>query len=70
MISLEENNELTEYISSMVDGIDNLIKYLDDLEVNDQRELRIARQKLEEAVFWITYWLDLNSDGEDLVNGC
>ncbi len=67
---MEENNELTEYISSMVDGIDNLIKYLDDLEVNDQRELRIARQKLEEAVFWITYWLDLNSDGEDLVDGC
>lgn len=67
---MEENNELTEYVSSMVNGIDDLIEYLDDLDVADQRELKIARQKLEEAVFWITYWLDINTDGEDIADGC
>ena len=67
---MEENNELTEYVSSMVNGIDDLIEYLDDLDVADQRELKIARQKLEEAVFWITYWLDINTDGEDITDGC
>ena len=65
---MEENNELTEYISSMVDNIDNLMKYLD--EVENQRELDIAKQRLEEAVFWLTYWLDMQSEDEVDADGC
>ena len=65
---LEENSELTEYISSMVDNIDNLMKYLDG--VKNQRELDIAKQRLEEAVFWLTYWLDIMSEDEVQADGC
>lgn len=56
------NNDITEYISTMVDNIDNLMKYLENIE--NQRELDVAKQKLEEAVFWLTYWLDMNTEDE------
>lgn len=50
------NKELTEYISNLVNTLDKVIQYL-SLE-KTTREQEIAKQKLEEAVFWLTYGID------------
>jgi len=49
--------EIIEYISQTVDYIDKIIQYLDTYE-NKTREQDIAMQKLEEAVFWLTYGIE------------
>lgn len=48
--------DLTEYISTMVDNLDKVIEYLKAYQ-EKTREQDIAIQKLEEAVFWLTYSL-------------
>ena len=51
------NEEITEKISQLVDYLDKLIQLLKcDNEIT--REQDIAIQKLEEAVFWLTYGVD------------
>ena len=40
-------NQITEYISKFVDYVNNFIE--------DSREKEFSIQKLEEAVFWLTY---------------
>ena len=45
---------ITELLSKIVDDIDKIQIYLSAYEENT-REIDIARQKLEEAVFWLTY---------------
>ena len=50
------NKEITGYISEVVDNIDKIIQYLQTFD--NTREQDIARQKLEEAVFWLTYGID------------
>lgn len=45
---------LTEYISTIVDNLDKVIEYLKAYQERT-REQDIAMQKLEEAVFWLTY---------------
>jgi hypothetical protein len=52
------NEEITEYISKAVDDLDKIIQYLEAYQINT-RENEIARQKLEEAVFWLTYGIDM-----------
>lgn len=47
-------NEIIDYITSTVDNLDKIIQYLQSYE-NKTREQDIAIQKLEEAVFWLTY---------------
>lgn len=47
-------NEIIDYITSIVGNLDKIIQYLQSYE-NKTREQRIAIQKLEEAVFWLTY---------------
>lgn len=47
---------LTEYISTIVDNLDKVIEYLKAYQERT-REQDIAMQKLEEAVFWLTYSL-------------
>lgn len=49
--------EITEYISQTVDNLDKIIQLL-SLYKNKTREQDIAMQKLEEAVFWLTYGLE------------
>ena len=46
--------DLTGYLSSMVDNLDNFIEYLDAC-CERSEEQKIASQKLKEAVFWLTY---------------
>lgn len=48
------NKVITDYISRAVDEIDKIIQYLEVYQENT-RETEIAKQKLEEAVFWLTY---------------
>lgn len=45
---------ITELLSKIIDDIDKIQIYLSAYEENT-REVDIARQKLEEAVFWLTY---------------
>ncbi len=46
--------EHIENISQVVDYLDKINEYMQCLGL-DNREYNIARQKLEEAVFWLTY---------------
>lgn len=47
-------NDINEYISKTVDDLDKIIQYLETYR-EKTREQEIAKQKLEEAVFWLTY---------------
>lgn len=49
--------ELTSYIAETVDSLDKIIQYFKLLD-NKTRETDIAIQKLEEAVFWLTYGVE------------
>lgn len=51
------NEEIIHDISSIVDYLDKLIDLLKKYD-NYTREQDIAIQKLEEAVFWLTYGVD------------
>lgn len=44
-------------ISEMVDNLDKIIQYLQACQERS-REQDIAMQKLEEAVFWLTYVIE------------
>lgn len=48
------NEDLTEELSMIIDYLDKSIRLM-DLYGLKTREQDIARQKLEEAVFWLTY---------------
>lgn len=50
-------NEIIEYISQTVDSLDKIIQYLQAYQ-EKTREQDIAIQKLEEAVFWLTYGIN------------
>jgi hypothetical protein len=52
-----ENIEITNQISSIVDYLDKLI-YMLKLNEENTREQDIAIQKLEEAVFWLSYGIE------------
>ena len=49
-------NEITNYLSETIDNLDKIIQYLQTIQTT--REQDIAIQKLEEAVFWLTYGID------------
>lgn len=51
------NNELMEELSTIVDYLDKAIRLMDHHNL-DSREQEIAKQKLEEAVFWLTYGME------------
>ena len=51
------NQELMEELSMIVDYLDKSIRLM-DLYGLDSREQNIARQKLEEAVFWLSYGME------------
>lgn len=51
------NEEITDDLSKLVDYLDNLIYLLKDKGV-ETREQDIAIQKLEEALFWLTYGIE------------
>ena len=51
------NQEIINYIINMVDNLDLLIEHLKLLK-DKTREQDIAIQKLEEAVFWLTYGIE------------
>lgn len=53
------NDEITNDISKIVDYLDNVIYMLQKYNIKT-RENEIAMQKLEEAVFWLTYGVDEN----------
>lgn len=55
------NEEITNDISSIVDYLDKLIQML-QCNGNITREQDIAIQRLEEAVFWLTYGLEGNNE--------
>lgn len=50
-------NDMTDELSSVVDYLDKSI-HLMDLYGMKSREQEIAKQKLEEAVFWLTYGME------------
>ena len=49
--------DITEYISETVNNLDKIIQYLQAYQ-EKSREQDIAMQKLEEAVFWLTYGIN------------
>ena len=51
------NKEITVYLSKTIDEIDKIIQYLQTYQERT-REQDIAIQKLEEAVFWLTYGVE------------
>ena len=51
------NQELMEELSMIVDYLDKSIRLM-DLYGLDSREQNIAKQKIEEAVFWLTYGME------------
>ena len=51
------NRSLMEELSMIVDYLDKTIRLMDLYEL-DSREQNIARQKIEEAVFWLTYGME------------
>ena len=55
--------DITEYISMTVDNIDKIIQYLQAYQERS-REQDIAMQKLEEAVFWLTYGIEDSDKNE------
>lgn len=56
-----EYEELTSYIAETVDNLDKIIQYFKLLD-NKTRETDIAIQRLEEAVFWLTYGEENTND--------
>ena len=48
------NNDIKTYIVDTIDNLDKIIQYLQTYQERT-REQDIAMQKLEEAVFWLTY---------------
>lgn len=50
-------NDMTDELSSVVDYLDKSIRLM-DLYGMKSREQEIAKQKLEEAVFWLTYGME------------
>ena len=46
--------EIRDYIATTVDNIDKIIQLM-SMYKDKTREQEIAIQKLEEAVFWLTY---------------
>lgn len=48
------NKEIVEYLAQEVDNITKIVEHLKLFE-ETTREQDIAIQKLEEAVFWLTY---------------
>ena len=51
------NQDLMEELSMIVDYLDKSIRLM-DLYGLKTREQDIARQKLEEAIFWLTYGME------------
>ena len=51
------NSEITNDLSSLIDYLDKLIYLLKDKGF-ETREQDIAIQKLEEAIFWLTYGME------------
>lgn len=50
-------DDIYEYVSQMVDNLDKVIQLL-SMYKDKTREQDIALQKLEEAVFWLTYGME------------
>lgn len=48
--------DINEYISQVVDNLDKIVQYFMCKE--HTREQEIAIQKLEEAIFWLTYGME------------
>lgn len=55
------NEEIITNIAGIIDYLDKLVYYLKEYD-NKTREQDIAIQKLEEAVFWLTYGTDEAND--------
>lgn len=51
------NQDILNYISQTVDYLDKIVQYLQKYE-EKTREQAIAIQKLEEAVFWLSYSME------------
>ena len=54
------NDEIINDISHIVDYLDKVVYILKNGTDEQTREQDIAIQKLEEAVFWLTYGVDEN----------
>lgn len=51
------NEDITNDLSNLIDYLDKLIYLLKDKSI-ETREQDIAIQKLEEAVFWLSYGVE------------
>lgn len=49
--------DINGYLSKVVDDLDKIVYYL-SLHEEKTREQDIAMQKLQEAIFWLTFGID------------
>lgn len=49
--------DINDYLSKVVDDLDKIVYYL-SLHEEKTREQDIAMQKLQEAIFWLTFGID------------
>jgi hypothetical protein len=49
--------DINSYLSKVVDDLDKIVYYL-SLHEEKTREQDIAMQKLQEAIFWLTFGID------------
>lgn len=56
--------DINSYIATVVDNLDKIVYYL-SIQEEKTREQDIAMQKLQEAIFWLTFSIDNIEDKED-----
>lgn len=56
--------DINSYIATVVDNLDKIVYYL-SIQEEKTREQDIAMQKLQEAIFWLTFSIDNTEDRED-----
>lgn len=56
--------DINSYIATVVDNLDKIVYYL-SIQEEKTREQDIAMQKLQEAIFWLTFGIDNIEDRED-----
>ena len=57
------NKEMVESISQLVDYLDKIVQIL-KYDKETTREQDIAIQKMEEAVFWLSYGIENNEEND------
>lgn len=54
------DNEIYNYLVETIDSLDKIVEYLTLW--GNTKEQDIATQKLKEAIFWLTYGIDIGEE--------